>query len=103
MKKGWKITLSILGALLLLVLVGPFLIPVPPLADTQPPQALADQDSLFIENNGLTVHYKQTGTGQPAFILLHGFGASTFSWREVMEPLAESPSVMNKVDSIRRS
>jgi len=28
MKKGWKITLIILAALLVLVLVGPFLVPV---------------------------------------------------------------------------
>jgi pimeloyl-ACP methyl ester carboxylesterase len=89
MKKGWKITLSILAALLLLILVGPFLVPVPPLEDTQPPEILADEQGQFIEINGLSVHTKQQGAGAPAFILLHGFGASTFSWREVMDPLAE--------------
>jgi pimeloyl-ACP methyl ester carboxylesterase len=35
------------------------------------------------------VHYKQIGVGEPVFILLHGFGASTFSWREVMTPLSD--------------
>ena len=30
----------------------------------------------------------------PTFILLHGFGASTFSWREVMAPLAEAGQVI---------
>lgn len=94
MKKGWKITLGILAALLVLFLVGPFLIPVPPLADTQAPEALADEDGQFIEINGLTVHYKQAGAGEPAMILLHGFGASTFSWREVMAPLAEDGLVI---------
>ena len=89
MKKGWKITLGILAGLLLLILVGPFLVPVRPLEDTQPPQALADEDSQFIEINGLSIHYKQAGSGSPAFILLHGFAASTFSWRAVMDPLGE--------------
>ena len=28
------------------------------------------------------------GQGEPVLILLHGFGASEFSWREVMEPLS---------------
>ena len=94
MKKGWKITLTVLAGLLLLILVGPFLVPVPPLEDTLPPRVLADDDSQFIEINGLSVHYKQRGSGSPAFILLHGFGASTYSWREVMEPLAQQGLVI---------
>ena len=77
----------LLAVLLLLLLVGPFLIPVPPLANTLPVRELAEADSQFMELNGLTVHYKQTGTGEPALILLHGFAASVYSWREVMEPL----------------
>jgi len=94
LKKGWKITLIILGVITLLIIGGPFLIPVPPLEDTQPYQALADPDSLFVEINDLDVHYKRTGSGEPVFILLHGFGASTFSWREVMNPLAEFGTVI---------
>ncbi len=89
MKKGWKITLIIISALLFLILIGPFLIPIPPLENTQPPETLADEDGQFIEINDLTVHYKQKGSGKPTFILLHGFGASTFSWREVIDPLSE--------------
>lgn len=77
-----------LGFLLLALLVGPFLVPVPLLKDTLPPEELAGPDSRFIEVNGLTVHYEEFGQGQPAIILLHGFGASTFSWREVTGPLS---------------
>jgi len=88
MKKGWKITLIILGSLLLLILVGPFLVPVTPLENTKPPEALADPDSQFTEVNNISVHYIIEGEGNPVFILLHGFGASTFSWREVMTPLS---------------
>lgn len=94
MKKGWKITLIIIVSLFLLILVGPFLVPVPPLENTQPPQALADPDSQFVEINGINVHYKKQGEGSPVFILLHGFGASTFSWREVMDPFSQYGTVI---------
>jgi len=55
---------------------------------------LAGPESLFIEIDGLHVHYRYlpysgAGSGDhPLIVLLHGFGASQFSWREVMEPLA---------------
>ena len=75
--------------ILLVVLVGPFIIPIPPLEGTRSERELADPDSKFIKVNGLSVHYKEAGAGQSVFILLHGFGASAFSWREVMEPFSE--------------
>ncbi len=87
--KPWQKTLLILLAiLLLLILVGPFLVPVPPLANTVPERDLADPDSRFIDVNGLTIHYKDMGAGNTTYILLHGFGASVFSWREVMDDFA---------------
>lgn len=93
--KRWKRTMLILvGALIFIVLVGPFLIPVPPLEDTVPPEQLADPDSRFIEINGLRIHYKMMGEGEPVLVLLHGFAASLFSWREVMEPLSEVGTVI---------
>jgi pimeloyl-ACP methyl ester carboxylesterase len=83
------ILLVLLAAILL---VGPLLIPVSPPANTRPPQELADPDSHFIQLGDVNVHYKRVGEGERALILLHGFAASTFSWREVMEPLAQSGS-----------
>ncbi|ESW08388.1 hypothetical protein PHAVU_009G041500 [Phaseolus vulgaris] len=72
------------------------------------PKLLADLDSCFCEFNGVHIHHKicdaesqtqsmfQSQTvshqikklGYP-MILLHGFGASVFSWKQVMKPLAE--------------
>ncbi|XP_047171895.1 2-hydroxy-6-oxononadienedioate/2-hydroxy-6-oxononatrienedioate hydrolase isoform X2 [Vigna umbellata] len=72
------------------------------------PKLLADPDSCFCEFNGVHIHHKicdaesqpqsmlQSHTvshqikklGYP-MILLHGFGASVFSWKPVMKPLAE--------------
>jgi pimeloyl-ACP methyl ester carboxylesterase len=69
-------------------LLGPFLIPVRPLKNTYPPQALADPDSHFVELNGLKVHLKTMGNGEPLFVLLHGFMSSLYSWHSVMEPLS---------------
>jgi pimeloyl-ACP methyl ester carboxylesterase len=81
-------------ASLLILLVGPFLVPVPPVPGTIPSQQLADPDSQFIEINGINVHYKSMGEGEPVFILLHGFGASLFSWQAVMEPLSQLGTVI---------
>jgi pimeloyl-ACP methyl ester carboxylesterase len=94
MKRLGRIVLIVLIVLLMAVLIGPFLVPIPPLKGTVPPERLADPDSRFIELNGLKVHYKQAGQGTPALLLLHGFGASTFSWREVLSPLAKYGTVI---------
>jgi pimeloyl-ACP methyl ester carboxylesterase len=40
------------------------------------------------------VHYKTVGQGDPTLVLLHGFGASVFSWRKVMAPLAHAGTVI---------
>ncbi len=84
--RGLGITIAVL---LLLLLVGPFLVPVPPLEGIKPISELADPDSQFIEVNGLSVHVKTRGQGGSVFVLLHGFGASMYSWNAVMEPLSQ--------------
>lgn len=89
MKRFLKITLIGLGILIVVLAIVPFLIPVPPLENVVPPEKLADADSKFIDVDGIRVHYKMVGQGKPVFILLHGFAASEFSWREVMQPLAQ--------------
>ena len=42
----------------------------------------------FVRAGGQLVHVEQAGSGEPV-VLLHGFGASTYSWRKVMPALAE--------------
>jgi len=90
----FRIIALVLGILLLLLLVGPFLVPVPPLEGTKPIEELADADSRFVEINGLSVHYKTSGQGEPVFVLLHGFGASLYSWNAVMPPLGDLGTVI---------
>ena len=89
LKRSLRSILIAVGVLALVLLIGPFLIPIRPLEGTFPAAQLADPDSQFIDVEGLRIHYKATGQGEPTWILLHGFAASVFSWREVMGPLAE--------------
>ncbi|XP_027171697.1 uncharacterized protein LOC113771263 [Coffea eugenioides] len=79
--------------------------------DLQDPKLLADPESCFCEFKGVQIHYKifdaeslapnlseEVATTQVSdtteragfpMILLHGFGASVFSWNRVMKPLAQ--------------
>ena len=92
--KPMRIIGLFLLVILLVIAIGPLVIPIPPLPDPVPVTALTDDDSRFVEINGINVHYKQHGSGEPVMILLHGFGASTFSWREVMQPLTSAGTVI---------
>jgi pimeloyl-ACP methyl ester carboxylesterase len=93
MKKGLRIAFIILTTALAITLIGPLLIPIPPLENTQPPKELANPDSLFIEVDEITFHYKTEGNDQPTLVLLHGFGSNVYSWREVAPTLAENTTV----------
>jgi pimeloyl-ACP methyl ester carboxylesterase len=44
-------------------------------------------DGRFVEIGGRQVHVLQAGRGEPV-VLLHGFGASTYCWRNVLPTLA---------------
>ena len=81
--------MNVLLIILSALFFGPFLISVPPLTNTVDPTTLADSDSRFADVEQLHVHYKETGRAAPAFLLLHGFGASVFTWREVMDDFGE--------------
>jgi pimeloyl-ACP methyl ester carboxylesterase len=94
LKKIGRIFLFLLGILLLVVLSVPFLIPVPPLTGMRSIEELADPDSQFVDVNGVNIHYKIAGSGEPVMILLHGFASSTASWQRVMEPLSQQGTVV---------
>jgi pimeloyl-ACP methyl ester carboxylesterase len=88
MRRWLRILLIALGVLLAAVFILPLVIPIPPAGETRPARDLAYPGSQFIEVDGLEVHLLQAGSGGLPLVLLHGFGASTFSWREVQAPLA---------------
>lgn len=86
-----RIFLIIVALLLVALLIGPFFVPVASTAGLAAPQELAGPASRFVEvpyaGDALTVHYEEAGAGERNLLLLHGFAASTFSWREVLGPL----------------
>jgi pimeloyl-ACP methyl ester carboxylesterase len=45
--------------------------------------------SHFTYIDGVRIHYQEKGTGTP-LILLHGYTSSTYSWKDVFEPLSKS-------------
>jgi pimeloyl-ACP methyl ester carboxylesterase len=91
-KKFLKVVAWIMGVLLAAFLVVPFLIPFES-SGTQTYRDAAGADAEFVDANGLDVHVElQSYTGDcgcdaPLILLMHGFGASTYSWRDVIEPL----------------
>lgn len=45
--------------------------------------------SHFADIDGVRLHYQEKGVGTP-LVLLHGFTSSTYSWKDVFEPLAKT-------------
>lgn len=93
--KRWKnfLLLSLIFACVTTAL-GPFVVPVPTLDGLVSEQEFVDPDSQFIEINGVNIHYKEAGAGERTFILLHPFGGSTYSWREVIDKFAQYGKVI---------
>lgn len=72
----------LLGGLFLLLSVLPYLIPQESTATTR--QELAFPNSVFIEIRDIEMHYREwesINEREKNILLVHGFGASTFSWR----------------------
>lgn len=49
--------------------------------------------SRFIDVDGVRIHYQEKGAGTP-LILLHGFTSSTYSWKDVFDPLSRTYRVI---------
>ena len=80
--------------LLALLLIGPFLVPVNTsgtLTKEQAAEELWGGSSQWVELAGHEVHYVEAGDpdSERLVVLLHGFGASAYSYKDVLEPLAE--------------
>lgn len=91
-----RIVLAAVALLVAATVLLPLVWPVPPLAGTVPARDLADADSRFVAVDGLDVHYREAGSAGAdcVVILLHGFGASTFSWRAALPALARDCRVI---------
>lgn len=96
MPRWLRRTLIALAVIACALLIVPLIWPVPPLEDTRDPQELAFPDSAFVEVDGVTLHYREAGSrlAPTTIVLLHGFGASTFSWRDQLPLLADRARVI---------
>jgi pimeloyl-ACP methyl ester carboxylesterase len=88
--------------LLVLLLVVPFLIPVET-TGTRTYREVAGEGATFATAQGVEIYYEKTDfvcqenkdcSNPPVIILMHGFGANTFSYREVLEPLSKLGDVI---------
>lgn len=87
MKKWLLVLLSIF---LFICLVGPFVIPLPQQPDMSP-DAVAPGTGHFLTVDGLRTYVQDLGPREgPAVVFIHGFGGSTFSWRETLPVLASA-------------
>lgn len=82
--------------ILCLIIGCVFLIPV---SAQSTPQELADPDGQFLDIDGVSIYIQAHGdAANPAVILLHGFGGSTFTWRGTLDPLVEAGYYMVAMD-----
>lgn len=84
--------------IVVLLAVGPFLIPVRPLEGLASTEQAATNDSEFVTipfdgTDGITLHYiadsVDASDETPAFVLLHGSLFNSFTWNEVMDRFSE--------------
>jgi pimeloyl-ACP methyl ester carboxylesterase len=95
--------LALIGAVVLaLILVVPFLIPVQT-TGTATYKEVAGEGATFASAQGIDIYYEKTDfvcqegkdcSNPPVIFLMHGFGANTFSFREVTEPLSQLGDVI---------
>ena len=95
--------LAIIGAVVLaLILVVPFLIPVQT-SGTATYKEVAGEGATFASAQGIDIYYEKTDfvcqegkdcSNPPVIFLMHGFGANTFSFRELTEPLSQLGDVI---------
>jgi pimeloyl-ACP methyl ester carboxylesterase len=84
---------------LLAFAVVPFLIPFES-SGTSTREEVAGAEATFAELGGVSVHYEEIAysgdckCNAPLIVLMHGFGASNFSWRDVKQPLSKFGTVV---------
>jgi pimeloyl-ACP methyl ester carboxylesterase len=98
MKKFRRIAWGALLSGVLAVLIVPLVIPISTTGFVTEREA-AGEGATFVTVGDLEVHYELASyrgakVNPPLLVLLHGFGASTYSWREVMDDLAQFGDVV---------
>jgi len=105
-----KVSLWFLAFLLSVPLLGPLLIPIPPLQGVTNAAALAGPESRFITVEGVSLHVETwppdaapaSEPDQTGVIMLHGFGSQTRTWRHLGEALAEGATSLGPLVAFDR-
>jgi pimeloyl-ACP methyl ester carboxylesterase len=97
-----KILMRVGLVVLALLLIVPFLIPVET-SGTRTYKEVAGSGATFATAQGIEIFYEKTDfvcqegkdcSNPPVIFLMHGFGANTFSFRELIEPLSRLGDVI---------
>lgn len=83
-RRGWRILGWVLLALFAAATVLPLVWPLGRTPEGVDPTELAGPASRFVDIDGVWYHYERAGEEECTVIFLHGFGASTFSWRDTL-------------------
>ncbi len=103
LKRLAKILGIIFILIILLLAVGPFLIPVAPLEGLASAQQVATNESEFITipfsgTDGIDIHYMSNNTNAtdetPTFVLLHGSNFNSYTWTEVFDFFSQQGQVI---------
>ncbi len=89
MKRFLKLLLAILVIGMLALVVFWFARPADVSFDAVRGGVPNSDNSHFADIDGVRIHYQEKGTGTP-LVLIHGYTSSTYSWKDVFEPLAKT-------------
>lgn len=89
MKKLLKVLLVLLAIAALALTVFWFARPADVAFDEVRAGVPNSEYSHFAEIDGVRLHYQEKGTGTP-LVLIHGYTSSTYSWKDVFEPLSQN-------------
>lgn len=89
MSRRKKVLIGVSAVLPLIIFVLPYVLPLngPAIVD---PTTLADPNGAFVQAGDTRIYYQKAGSGDVPIVLVHGFGASSFSWRNNLNPLADA-------------
>ncbi|MDR3687429.1 MAG: alpha/beta fold hydrolase [Coriobacteriia bacterium] len=90
-RRAWPLWVGLGVVVGIALVMAPFLVRVPEQADLAEPEDLADEDSKFVEIDGIRFHYKDQGdpASPRTIVFLHGFASSLYSWRHAMAGLRD--------------
>jgi pimeloyl-ACP methyl ester carboxylesterase len=88
MKKFSRIALTLVAILLIAFTIFWFARPADVNFDEARAAVPHADYSRFADLDGVRIHYQEKGAGPP-LVLLHGYTASTFAWKDVIDPLSE--------------